>query len=226
MAPDPLAVAPIPALPPADPPPVESSASRSPAHAGFEASASIGYALPAGSTTGVPGDDLTHLFSGQVPIRLQIGGNVIPSLFIGGYASVAPGGAGDGAPQCSNGTLSCNSTGVRGGVVLEYHFDTGALASPWLGYGFGYESNTVYLNSNSSSAQGSVNVQGWDYAVLRGGVDFYLSQLMALGFYGEVSIGQYGHATESAPNTNADADISNQALHQWISFGLRARVMP
>lgn len=151
---------------------------------------------------------------------------MIPPLFIGAYASIAPGGVGNIWTHCSDGSLSCNSTGVRGGVVIEYRFDTGSLASPWIGYGFGYESNTLYFNSNASSAQGSLNLQGWDYAVLRGGVDFYMSQLTALGFYGEVSIGQYGHATQSFPGMNSDADIPNQALHQWISFGLRARVMP
>ncbi|HEY2512597.1 MAG TPA: hypothetical protein VGI39_17135 [Polyangiaceae bacterium] len=198
---------------------------RSPAHAGFEASVSIGYALPAGSVTATSGDDLSHVFSGQVPIRMQFGANVAPWLFLGTYVSVAVGGAGDGLSHCADGTLSCSSSGFRGGLVAEYHFDAGPLLAPWIGYGLGFEINTAYANLSNSTLS-SVNVQGWDLAVLRGGLDVFTSDVIAVGVYGEASIGEYKRRNENPAIANRDGDITNTAIHEWFSFGVRARVMP
>ena len=214
---------PAPATPSA--PALTAPSAPSPAHAGFEASVSIGYALPAGSVTGTAGDDLSHVFAGQVPIRMQFGANVAPWLFLGVYVSVAVGGAGDGVSHCADGTLSCGSTGLRGGLVAEYHFDAGPLLAPWIGYGLGYESNTAYANSSNSTLS-SIKAQGWDLAVLRGGLDFFASDVIALGFYGEASIGEYKRLSTSPTIANRDGDIANTAIHEWFSFGIRARMMP
>ena len=71
-------------------PSVVHAAEDPPARVGFQLGVRTGYSLAMGET--VDGEDMSDVYSGQVPIFLDIGGKVIPNLFIGGYFGLGFGG--------------------------------------------------------------------------------------------------------------------------------------
>jgi hypothetical protein len=208
-------------------PPASEGASPKPAedegHPGFEIDASVGYAVPLGNIANTVG--IGSGFGGQVPFSAQIGANVIPSLFLGGYATLAPGGAGGTiADSCNTNNISCNSVSSHAGFVTEYRFLPGHSVQPWLGYGFGYEWNTLHM-SDLSGHSASVQATGWEFAHIRGGVDLLAHSAVAFGLYMDVGIGQYDHVDQQGLSSPG-GDIAEKALHEWVSFGVRGRLMP
>jgi len=213
-----------PAAHPDDPAPSPPHASE--ARSGFEASLSLAYAAPSGDATGVAGDSMTLTFGGQFPIGLQVGWAVTPAFFIGAYGSVAPGGAGSSVSEtCQTYDYNCSSISFHGGLAVEYRFNTPEPIQPWIGYGIGYESASVSISSPSAS--GSITATGWEFGRFRAGVDFLPLASVGLGLYTEASVGQYGHLHEQNPDgSTTDIDVSQTALHEWFSIGVRVRFMP
>jgi hypothetical protein len=197
-------------------------------HTGFAVGFSLGYALPAGSTTGAPNDDLGSLFSGQVPFTLEIGGNATPSLFIGVYGTYAPGGlAGSTGDSCTAHQLDCSAHSVHGGLAIRYRLFPGETTEPWIGYGVGYEENSFSLTNPQTSATASGSLNGWEFGHFSAGVDFLAARMFAFGPFLDVGVGQYGHMHLEAPNQpTVDADITNSGVHEWVTLGLRTVIMP
>ena len=197
-------------------------------HAGFAMGFSLGYAIPAGATTGAPNDDLSSVFSGQVPITLEIGGNVTPSLFIGAYGTFAPGGlAGNAGTSCTTYQLDCSASSLHGGLAIRYRFLPGEMAEPWIGYAIGYESNSFSMKNPQTSAEASGTLTGWELGHFSAGVDFLAARNFAFGPFLDVGVGQYGHMHFEQPNQpTLDADIASSGVHEWITIGLRTVIMP
>src|ERR1051325_2757250 len=94
-----------------------------PPRVGFQMALRTGYAVPMGKVRGsdpvtgsTDGFAMSDNFSGQVPICIEIGGKVIPNLFVGGYLGLGFGGsAGQLGALCSQGGLTCVTVGVRFG---------------------------------------------------------------------------------------------------------------
>jgi hypothetical protein len=212
-----------------DPPPkstaTEPSATRH--RSRLDVSASLGYAAPSGNATGAAGDNLTASFSGQFPIGFQIGGDVTPALFVGAYGTFAPGGVGSAVNStCQTGALDCSSISFHGGVTVEYRFNVPESFQPWIGYGFGYETNSL-SESSSSGQTGWLTASGWELGRFRAGVDFLPASIVGLGIFGEVSLGQYDHIEgQSGQGLLYDGDVPQKALHEWLSLGIRVRIMP
>src|SRR5215510_15243090 len=88
------------------------------ARVGFQMALRTGYAMPMGSArgpnTGSTADlAMSDAFSGQVPIFIEIGGKVIPAIFVGGYFGLGFGGAaGTFDTLCKQGNLSCATVGL------------------------------------------------------------------------------------------------------------------
>src|SRR4051812_1724874 len=97
------------------------SSGAPPARTGFQMALRTGYAVPMGNARGAnPGSTGSDLamsdgFSGQVPIFIEIGGKVIPNLFVGGYLGLGFGGAAG-----KNNTL-LQQRGPRCGKVRPRH---------------------------------------------------------------------------------------------------------
>ena len=216
---------------PEDDPTPKSTASEPSAtrhRSGLDVSASFGYAAPSGNATGAAGDNMTASFSGQFPIGLQIGGDVTPALFVGAYGTFAPGGVGSAVNStCQTGALDCSSISFHAGVAVEYRFNVPESFQPWIGYGFGYETNSLSEGSSVSGTAGWLTASGWELGRFRAGVDFLPASIVGLGIFGEVSLGQYDHLQgQSTDGLLYDGDVSQKALHEWFSFGIRVRVMP
>lgn len=185
-----------------------------------------GFAIPMGKVSGAPDDDMTDLFTGQVPLQGELGWRPIPQLFVGGYLGGAVGGVADAIKDiCDANNTSCFAIGARLGLELQYHSLPEWLADPWLGYGIGLEVAT--LSQRTWDDKQTVTLTGFEYAHLMGGVDFRVSKRFTLGPVVDFALGRYlRYSEEINYQTTADRGITDQADHQWLMLGVRGSFYP
>ena len=203
------------------------------ARTGLQLALRSGLSFPIGSISGGPSptnasasDALSNYFSTQIPIHIDVGWKIIPSLFLGLYTSFSFGSAGDvfSANQCPGSTRSCGTSAIRLGVEIQYDFQPAERLNPWVGYGFGFES------SGASASGGGVNVgetfTGLELARLEGGLDWRVSRTFGVGPFGNLALGEYSHEHVQGTNGTADASIPTKALHAWLTLGIRGVLFP
>jgi hypothetical protein len=212
--------------------PQTAGGSAPPARVGFQMAVRTGYAVPMGDARGVPagatGKDLamSDAFSGQVPIFVEIGGKVIPAIFVGGYFGFGFGGAaGQFDTLCKQGGIDCASVGVRIGAEVQYHILPAEMANPWIGYGFGYESIALAMSGGGQTYTDSFS--GFEFAHLMGGIDFRVSRIFGIGPFVDFSLGQYSKYHVEAPTIGTqEGDVQATKMHQWLAFGARGTFFP
>lgn len=197
-----------------------------PPRVGFQMAFRTGYSVPMGSimknAAGAGGElKMSDVTSGQVPIILDIGGKVIPELFIGGYFGLGFGGtAGQVHDSCKAANESCLGVSAQLGIEAQYHILPAGSANPWLGYGIGFES--LALSESHDNATQTTSFGGFQFARLSGGVDFRVNRGFGVGPFIEYSLGQYS----SVHSGGQDIDIQNKSGHQWLTFGVRFVLFP
>jgi hypothetical protein len=193
-----------------------------PARVGFQLGLRTGLAVPLGYSS--KGEEMSNVFAPQVPIIVEIGGKVLPQLFVGGYLALGFGGAAGEAKESCGGS-TCIGIGTRFGAEVQYHFLPDAQTNPWIGYGIGYESAGMVFAEGSRT--GTVSYNGFEFGHFMGGVDFRLSRTFGLGPFAGLSIGQYRRITyENGVRNIASGDISETAIHEWFMLGLRTVFFP
>jgi hypothetical protein len=213
------------------PPPATTTAAPPP-RVGFQMALRTGYAVPMGYARGAnPGSNAADLkmsdgFSGQVPLFIEIGGKIVPNLFLGGYLGFGFGGAaGEFDAICSGSGVSCVAVGVRFGAEVQYHILPGETANPWVGYGIGFESLALSMSAGGQTATDSFG--GFEYAHLMAGVDFRLNRIFGIGPFVDFSIGEYTRYHVEAPGlATIDGDIQTTRTHEWLAFGVRGTFFP
>lgn len=186
-----------------------------------------GYGVPIGKASGVAGDQLRGLISGQVPLWLEAGYRVLPPLRVGGYFGYGFGFIGDAIEaQCSDG-WTCSVHDLRLGLDAQYHFAPGH-PDPWLGVGVGYE----WLDFSVSGSGGGTDVQirGFELLHLAGGLDVPLGPGFGLGPFAEVALAKYATASsrcrsELTCSNSFTRDIQPTSLHEWLFLGVRGTVL-
>jgi len=196
---------------------------------GFQFALRTGYAIPLGAFDG--GESMSDTFGGQIPFILDIGGKLNPSLFLGAYFGLGVGGtAGALSQSCTASNLSCATATVRYGVEILYGFNPAGSVNPWLGYGIGIEGTAVAISgtrADGTAFTGSLAGSGLEFAHLMGGADFRLGKIFGIGPFVDFSIGQYTHATiDTGTTPKIDGSISNTALHEWLTLGVRGVFWP
>jgi len=197
-----------------------------PKHTGFQLALRTGVAIPFGDT--FKDNKLSDGVAAQLPLVVDIGGKVIPNLFLGGYLGIGVGGVGGRtADFCDAADLSCLGVGIRIGVEAQYHILPAEFVNPWIGYGIGYESLGVGISGNGGPDTSS-SVGGLEFAHFMGGADFRLSRVAGIGPFIDVSLGRYGSQTtdNGSTTTSRDIDSSLRATHGWVMFGARVVFFP
>lgn len=165
---------------------------------------------------------LSDLSSGQVPFVLDIGGKVIPELFIGGYFGLAFGGAGGlASEQCERSNVSCAGVGVSLGVEAQYHILPKNLVNPWVGYGLGFQSLAMGAKVNGHTETSSFS--GFEFARFMAGADFRLNHVFGVGPFVDLSMATY---TKYQDEDEDSRDIPDTALHEWLTLGVRFVFFP
>jgi len=198
-----------------------------PARTGFQMDVRTGYSVPMGKlasadqAAAVPGTKLSDMVSGQVPFIVDIGGKIIPELFLGGYLGLAFGGAGGAVKRaCDLDGESCVAVGVHLGIELQYQIRPAAFVDPWIGYGLGIES--LALSFARGGTTESVGFSGFEFARLMAGVDFRITRVFGVGPFIDLSLAQY--TSEKVGSQSATLD--NTATHEWLTLGARFVFFP
>ena len=213
-----LAAEPAPPPPIGDSPAAPTPDSRSSA---FELGARVGYALPFGSIA--PGVSLDSVADGAVPVWIDVGWRTDRSWFVGAYGSLA--GVLTSGSFCPN-VASCSGTDARLGLQVHYSFHPAPGVSPWVGLGAGYE--WLHVGATEGSASSGISVRGFELLNLQGGVDFRASEGVRLGPFAAFSLGEYESVsatgvTRDGASYSASASIEHQAVHEWLTLGVRGR---
>jgi hypothetical protein len=185
---------------------------------GVEAAVRLGLAIPAGSIQ--DGTSLDSYAGSAVPLVLEAGYRLDPSLFVGARLLYA-------FPQLKNPMGSCANVSCDGfdmglGVEGVYRFLADQKFAPWAGAGIGYEWASEDINR--ANVGGGATYRGFE-GLLQGGGDVRMSSQLVLGPYAEVAFGRFettdGRARLGNTTTETTMDITNTAVHTWISFGIR-----
>lgn len=197
------------------------------ARTGFQMAIRTGVAIPLGDLE--KDSKMSDVFGPQVPITIDIGGKVIPQLFLGAYLGLAFGGAaGNFSDACERNNLTCVGVNVRIGAQIQYHILPDAKLNPWVGYGIGYEA--VGLGAEQGNRKFSAATGGVEFAHLMAGLDFRLTRGFGIGPFVDFAIGQYSRVTtETTVNgvtTKLDGEIRDTALHQWLTLGAKFTIFP
>jgi hypothetical protein len=196
-----------------------SAAEPLPPDHGLEAAGRLGLAIPAGSLQ--DGRSLDSYAGSAVPLVLEAGWRVDPSLFVGARFLYAFPQLKNPMGSCSN-NVSCDGFDTSLGVEAVYRFLADRKFAPWAGASFGYE--WASYDINGANIGGGATYRGLAGSV-QGGGDVRMSPQLVLGPYAELALGRFettdqrGHIGNTT--TNMTMDIANTAVHTWISFGIR-----
>jgi hypothetical protein len=201
---------------------------------GFEAGLRVGYGIALGDAAGGPDDELSDGISGQIPLILDVGYRVIPSLFIGVYAQYGFGIVGDRISEPCDVTdqIDCSAQDIRLGIQGLFHVSPGEKLDPWIGLGFGYEWMTLAVEGGG--LEFSSTFSGFELFNLQAGLDvavsehFYLGPFLSFSFaqYDTVSTDCSGAAIAPICSASIEGDIEDTALHHWLILGVRGAYAP
>lgn len=205
-------------------PPAESEGGAPAARTGFQMALRTGVMIPFGDVD--KSIAMADAFSPQVPLVVELGGKVIPHLFLGGFFGVGVGGvAGKFADACKAANASCVAASVQLGVELQVHILPDKKLDPWLGYGIGYSANGGGGSANGKDF--TVSTGGLDFAHLMAGLDVRLSRTIGLGPVVDFTAGTYTKLkSEVNGTTQFDGDVKETATHYWLMLGGRLVIFP
>jgi len=190
------------------------------ARTGFQMDIRTGYSIPMGNA--FKGRKLSDVSSGQVPIILDIGGKLIPELFVGGYFGLAFGGAGGkSSDQCEASHASCATVGLSLGVEAQYHILPNNSVNPWIGYGLGFQSLGMGAKVNGNTDTSSFS--GFEFARFMAGADFRLNRVFGVGPFVDLSMASYSTYKDDGGDST---EIPETALHEWLTLGVRFVFFP
>ena len=187
---------------------------------GLAVAIQLAYSAPAGELSADAGFPFANYFGGQLAFLGELGGRVTPAIFIGAYGGYARGSLGSGQ-GCD--ARDCAGYSARVGAAVRYRFFLAPGIQPWIGYAAGYE--IAGASIGSAPQQTTATLTGFEFAHLSAGLDYSNDRLFAIGPVVDVALGQYNHVTGEARSVTTDRDITQAAVHAWVSVGVRCTLM-
>jgi hypothetical protein len=198
-----------------------------PPRTGFQMAFEPGYALPFGRVRSAPNSDLSDVYNGEVLfLPIVVGWKFLPSLFLGTFLDFGIGGAGgQSGRQCSATGSECVSDLFRTGIDVAYNFLPANAINPWVRYGIGLEASA--LSQSTSGTSTGVGYGGWFFADFTAGVDWRAAPGAGVGPFVDVEIGRYDTQTvTTSGGGQVRSTPSPQAVHGWVTIGVRLVIMP
>lgn len=201
--------------------PEEKTHRAPPAHTGFQVAARAGAAIPLGDAA--KDAPLSDNFGAQFAAIVDIGGKIIPQLFLGAYLGGNVGAVGSKtSSDCDARQASgCLAVTYRIGVQAHYHIIPDGKVDPWIGYGIGYEVSRI------SGAVGGTTISttlvGPEYGHVLAGVDFRLTKIFGVGPFVDFSFGKY---TNLSNDPGTSGEIADKAVHEWLTLGAKFLFFP
>lgn len=189
---------------------------------GFTLGLRAGYGIPMGDA--VKSGKLSDGVSGTIPLALDVGYRLDPSLFLGAYFQYGIGLVNDskvfGGGVCDLTGVSCSAYVMRFGLEGIYRFSPGASFVPWAGIGVGYE--IAGLSAEQAGMKATATYRGFEFVNLQLGGDFKVSPSFSVGPFASFSIGQYSDAKLELPGfPTTSGSIADKAIHEWLQLGVK-----
>jgi outer membrane protein W len=176
----------------------------------------LGYGIPLGKASDTDNGDLNKLYSGKIPIWLDLGYFVTPNVMIGLYGQYAIAMIAD--DFCTEGA-DCSGSVIRIGLQGQYHLSPGESMNPWFGLGIGYE--IANFSAEADTPLGSIEIdgsaKGLEFANIQAGADFKVADNVGIGPFVSFSLGQYS----SFESGDSGGDVEEKAMHEWLVIGVK-----
>jgi hypothetical protein len=182
-----------------------------PPESGISIGLSVGYGLPMGNVSATQA--MTDVFSGALPIQLDLGYRFTPNLYLGGFFQYSIGFTSSTLNErcVANLWTGCSASDMQFGATFVYTFLPYSTFAPYAGLGVGWEILSVNYSGTAQSV--SESVSGFQFARFTLGGDFRVGSTFRVGPFASFSLGQFSGGT-----------ITEQALHEWLQFGLKGTV--
>jgi hypothetical protein len=189
-----------------------------PPESGLSIALSIGYAVPMGSVDA--SGKLSDLYSGALPLQVDIGWRFTPNLYLGAFFGYSFGFLNSSVNAICGGVggVSCSGGIIQFGADFVYTFIPYSMFAPYVGLGVGWEIASV--NASANNASGSVTLSGMQFARIIAGGDFRIGSAFRVGPFVNFSLGQYS----SVSSTTGSVSLGDKTLHSWLQFGLKGTV--
>jgi len=192
---------------------------------GFQAALRPGIAFPLGGLSG--SRSMSDVAGAQIPLLLDVGFKVSPHVFLGAYGSFGLGFVTSAFEEVQCRARDCGARSVHVGAQVQYHASPASEVNPWIGYGIGYE----WLWTTGIAG---TSYRGPEYARFMLGVDLRLSRSIGLGPVADLTLAQYTDASAepdvaggtAGARGGASVDLSDKALHEWVTLGFRVVAYP
>jgi hypothetical protein len=188
--------------------------------AGFRFGARVGVGIPYGKPTS-DSNPLGDAVNTLAPFMLELGGQITPAFYLGGYGVYARGSPGS-AFESACSEQECSVYAARLGLALEVRMLTSS-PSPWIGYAVGWSAEEIDVETEEGTVQTAFG--GIDIANLSGGVDFAVSRSVILGPFGGVGFSMYLYRVQAIDGVGVGEAVEEPALHGWIQLGVRAALV-
>lgn len=204
------------------------SSTSSAKETGFELGARLGIAFPAGDVADEDDADLDDWQQRQIPLWLDLGYRASGSVFVGAYLSYGFASVGSTFDDlCDLDDVDCSARSLRFGAQMQFHFMPQERTDAWLGLGIGWERASLSFEGPVEDI--SLSLNGLEWLMLQGGVDFQVAEAVAIGPFLALSISQFSSVDCDGSDvvcTVLPDDIDDKAFHQWLFFGVRGAFGP
>ncbi|HUL61330.1 MAG TPA: hypothetical protein VLU43_18780 [Anaeromyxobacteraceae bacterium] len=215
---------PIPMLPPqpaaAQPPMLPPPHHEKPQLVPFYLTLGVGATFFGGNAeAGVP---MSHLFEPQAHLSSEIGLRFTPAFALGVYGDV--GGADPSSSlrdQCRTQGIDCVGATGRFGVLIRHTWDPLESTAKWISLGTGWEVGGVTVDHRDGRSSDLFTYSGREYVRFGAGVDFRSNQVIGLGLYGSIAVGEYDQYKDPSATIPLD-----RRTHTTGQVGLRLTLFP
>lgn len=185
--------------------------------------------------------DISRAVLGQVPAWIDVGGAVSKRWVLSAYFSYGIGVmASDFIDECDAAArtvpdteISCTASNMRMGATVAFHGRPTTKLDPWFGLSLGYEWLSIREHVESQGQEATVTgyADGLEFPSFEAGLDFRLSDLIAVGPFIAVTIGRYYHAgvkcEGACPALAVGSDsVDDTSLHVWSFIGVKGTLTP
>lgn len=181
-----------------------------------------GYAIPYGKISGDV--DVAKFVQGHVPLGLNLRWRFTPRFSAGAYLSYGFGLLSDSrADKCSALGAECTASDLRTGLEAELQLSEGRKVTPYLGARFGWESFAFEEDAGINWSR--TRNYGWELGA-EGGATLLERGPLRLGAFLGVTVGSFYEYRARGAGLDASGDVTDRALHGWVTVGVRASISP
>jgi hypothetical protein len=190
--------------------------------------ASLGLSIPMGDVASSVAMD--EYIQRAIPLEVSLRAALAPQLTGGAYLNYAPGTLNDDLDSSCPAGETCSiytwGFGVMGEYALGAPAEGGGGFIPFIGARAGLSWMTLKEELDGDWAK--AGFKGWEFGV-QGGIDTPISETATIGGFVGLTVGQYNTVFVAFSDSSIgddSMDITDTAMHQWLTIGVRGKFGP